>query len=583
MKVLIKMFYHYFRFLLGFLSIFFYLPSSMVAHEKPNIEDSHCHELIKNIQTKTLLSDFVEHLDFSLTDLSLDASAFDSDPFWNRNLPPSCFLEETTILSEEQATKNKALSENPKWAEGSPEKVREYYAIHQEGHIDRMLGYVACRLGVIVHGDVNQEQLAINLNRFDIHKLLMEGPDQHAVLSLEAQQLIYASLIDTNKIFDIHLHNLGYDEGNYLNPKASAFGVASWMDYFTFLVLRYASGMSSPQESTHEARKRIHLYAEHFPKLCGIVLPIHKAILPNGMIDWDNTGNFLKNRSALLTALNFQNSSSELLPAISVHPFDLKWKEKLLKAHQKGIRLVKWMPPQSIPPDSDLLDEYYDTLKLLEMVLIAHAGPEHAIPTHEGNKQWIDWGNPLRFRKPLQMGVNVILAHCGHKDHIPDLDDPDQPEVPGYQLFLRLAKEAHEKNQTGEWAGKLYGDLAAVTTHYGPDFIRELLLHANEEGVRLIYGSDYPYTNLIKPKNDAYDICAQAGLLDPEKVEALKEIRAWNPLLANYIFTKNLELQLPNGERLEFPESTFTGEFKDAELKLIDQEIWQDYKINSIK
>jgi hypothetical protein len=25
--------------------------------------------------------------------------------------------------------------------QGDPEKVREYYAAHQEGHIDRMLGY----------------------------------------------------------------------------------------------------------------------------------------------------------------------------------------------------------------------------------------------------------------------------------------------------------------------------------------------------------------------------------------------------------------------------------------------------------
>ena len=474
--------------------------------------------------------------------------------------------------------KSADLTENPKWAQGDHEKVRQYYAVHQEGQIDRMLRFIACRLGVIVHGDVDQEQLSLNLKRFDIHKLLIEGPYQNSVLSPEAQQLIYASLHGVDKVFDIHLHNLGYDEGNYLNPKASAFGIAEWMDYFTFLVLRYASGMSSPLGSTHEARQRIHLYAEHFPKLCGFILPIHKAILPDGTVDWNNTGNFLKNRSALMTATNFNHPDSEILPAISVHPFDPKWEEKLLKAHAKGIRLVKWMPPQSIPPDSDLLDEYYEVLKQLDMVLIAHAGPEHAIPTNKTNKQWVDWGNPLRFRKPLQLGVTVILAHCGHKDKIPDLDHPDQPEVPGYELFLRLARETHQKNQTSEWTGKLYGDLAAVTTHYGPDFIAQLLQHANEEGIRLIYGSDYPFTNLIKPKNDAYDLRARAGLLNPEKVKPLKEIRSWNPLLANYVFTKNLELQFPNEEKIGFPECTFTGEFKDAPLKLIDQEMWQAYK-----
>lgn len=571
---MVPMFYQIFS---AIFAICFLFPSEILAHNVQGKESSHSLEVSKNDQAECLRA-FVEHLDFSYEDLALvDWEEFDFHASW-RSALSSCNFLTPANLSEIQIREGFDLSKHPKWAETDPEKVQQYYEIHREGRIDRMLGYAACRWGIIVHGDVDQERLEMKLKSFDIHKLLEVGPTQHAVLSLEAQQLIFDSLQGVDRVFDIHLHNLGYDEGNYLNPKAAALGVAQWMDYFTFLVLRYASGMNSPEGSTQEARKRIQLYADHFPKLCGIVLPIHQAVLFDGRSDWENTGNFLTNRAALLTAASFQASSSELLPAVSVHPFDPKWKEKLLKAHAKGIRLVKWMPPQSIPPDSDLIDEYYETLKLLDMVLIAHAGPEHAIPTHEGNQQWVDYGNPLRFRKPLEIGVNVILAHCGHKDMIPDLDHPDQPNVPGYQLFLRLAREAYQKNQSGEWPGKLYGDLAAVTTHYGADFIKELLLHANEEGIRLIYGSDYPYTNLIKPKNDAYDICAKAGLLPVEKVKPMKEIRSWNPLLANYIFTKNLELQLDNGERLRFSEATFTGEFLDAKLCLFDLNQWQTYK-----
>jgi hypothetical protein len=529
----------------------------------------------------SLFDVLAEQCDVDVSHLSLfDFLEFDHHPFWSREFD-SRPLEETIMMGE-QMSKSAELTQYPKWASEDPEKVRQYYALHQEGRLDRMLGYIACRLGIIIHGEISQEELALKLNHFDIQKLLNEGPFEHPDLSLAAQQLIYDSL-QLPKVFDIHLHNPGYDEGNYLNPKAGALGVAAWIDYFKFLVMRYASGITSPYGSTHEARKRIHIYARHFPKLCGVILPIHKAILPDGTEDWENTGNFLKNRSALLTALSFSDTHSELLPAVSVHPFDRKWKEKLMKAHATGIRLVKWMPPQSIQPDSDLLDEYYKTMKELGMFLIAHAGPEHTIPTHKDNEQWMDWGNPLRFRKPLQIGVNVILAHCGHRDSIPDLDHPEQPKIPGYLLFLRLAKEAHQKNQSGEWSGKLFGDLAAVTTHYGPDFIKELLRHANEEGIRLIYGSDYPFTNLIKPKNDAYDLCANARILDREKVGPLKEIRSWNPLLANYVFTKNLELQLPTGETLKFPEETFTGEFKDVEFKLFDREIWEEYKSQEFK
>ena len=133
--------------------------------------------------------------------------------------------------------------------------------------------------------------------------MLDEGPYKNPLLSLVAQQLIYDSLSQVDRVFDIHLHNLGYDEGNYFNPKAAARGIASWSDYFTFMVLRYASGMSSPQGSTQEARKRIHLYAEHFPKLWGIILPIHQAILPDGTAAWAQTGSYLKNSAGLTTAL----------------------------------------------------------------------------------------------------------------------------------------------------------------------------------------------------------------------------------------------------------------------------------------
>lgn len=463
------------------------------------------------------------------------------------------------------------------WAEGDFQKVREYYSLYEESHLDRFLGYVACRMGVIIQGDVNQEQLSNNLDTFDVNKLLMQGPYINNILSISAQQLIYSSLCDVDRVLDVHLHNFGYDEGCYLNPQAASFQKASWMGYFTFMVLRYAAGVSSPIGSTQEARKRIHLYVKHFPKLHGFILPIHQAILPDGKIDWNSTGSYLTNQSAMKTALTFDHPHSQIIPAVTVHPFDTMWQEKLIQAHEQGICLVKWMPPQSIPPDSELLDDYYKLIKQLNMTLIAHSGPEHAIPTNEKNVQWADWGNPLRFRRALQMGVNVILAHSGHKDLVTDLDHPEKIKVPGYQLFFRLAREAHQKNQTEEWTGKVYGDLAAVITHYGPDFIKELLIHSQEEGIRFIYGSDYPFTNLIRPKNDSYEKCAQAGLLSPEKVSMLKEIRAWNPLLANYVFTRNLALK-QEGKDIQFPLSTFTGKFKDTELNLVNYEVWNRAK-----
>lgn len=457
----------------------------------------------------------------------------------------------------------------PNWAENDPDVAKEYYKLHAETWFDRTLGYIASRLGVIIHGNFDTKLLAEHLSFFDIQNLLRDGPYHHPTLSIQAQKLILDSLKGLPRVIDVHIHNFGYDEGNYLNPRTAARHKAKWKDYFTFLVLRYAAGMSSPIGSTQAARERIHLYASHFPKLNGYILPIHQAFTIKGEADWGNTGSFLKNRSALITVGTFNHPNSELFPAVSVHPFDPKWEIKLLSAYYKGIRLVKWMPPQSIPPDSALLTNYYKILKELDMTLIAHSGPEHAIPTTEKNKQWQDWGNPLRFRNTLKHGVNVILAHSGHKDLIPDLDDPNQTLIEGYKLFIRLAQEAYAKNLTGEWTGKVYGDLAAVTTHYGPDFVKEIMRHIPEKGIRFVYGSDYPYTNLVKPGMDAYDLFAEEGLLSFDKVKPLKEIRAWNPLLANFIFTRQLELTYEE-KKIQFPTETFTGEFSDAPLFLFN-------------
>lgn len=538
-------------------------------------------DVLQNLKAKypqvvTIVNDLIHYYDLDFPDQPpLDFSLFASHPFWRREtLPPN--FHNIPLLTEEQIARSAELTNHPKWEQGGID-LQEYYRHHQETELERLIGWVTCHKGVLIHGDLTQEQLAEKLNSFDIRKLLEQGPTEHPLLSFKAQQLVYETL-QLPVCLDIHFHNHGHDEGNFLNPEISTIE-KSQRGYFNFLALKYVSGIADPIGSTHEARRRIHLYAEHFPKLSGVVLPMHKAFLEDGSKSWKLSGNFLKNRSALLTAKTFDCPDSNLFYGPAIHPFDPNWESKLRQAHERGLRLIKWVPPQGIPPDSDLVNNFYKVLKELDMVLIAHAGPKQSIPMDETSRKWQDWGNPLRFRKPLQMGVKVILAHCGHKNKMIDHDHPEKIGVPGYQLFLRLAREAHQKNQEGEWTGKLYGDLAAAT-HYGPEYMSTLIKHANEEGVRLFYGSDYPYTHLvIRPKRDPYYTFAKAGLLDQAAVEPLKELRALNPLIANYVFIRNLCLSLPNGEKLKFPDSTFTGQFPDGELQFIDKTLWDQFTL----
>ena len=52
-------------------------------------------------------------------------------------------------------------------------------------------------------------------------------------------------------------------------------------------------------------------------------------------------------------------------------------------------------------------------------------------------------------------------------------------------------------------------------------------------------------------------------------------------MLANFVFTKNLELQIEDGSAVKFPDSTFTGEFEDGEIVLVQKDQWEQFKADS--
>ena len=65
----------------------------------------------------------------------------------------------------------------------------------------------------------------------------------------------------------------------------------------------------------------------------------------------------------------------------------------------------------------------------------ADAGEEKAV--HGG--AMADFGNPLRIRRALDQGVQVIMAHCGALGTGVDLDKGENgPAIANFELFLRL-------------------------------------------------------------------------------------------------------------------------------------------------
>lgn len=421
--------------------------------------------------------------------------------------------------------------------------------------IKLIVRWIICRIaacfGVIVHGHLAEHQLENRLHKFDVAKLMKSGPYSSPVLSNKAQIVIRKSLQGLSRAIDSHLHILGYDGGNYLNPKLD-----KCCSGIKFAVIHCAAaGTPNPVGSTALATRRLQQYAEHFPKFHGMILPIHPAVSSDGTIDWERTGSYLKSSVALHAAKKFRSNHAKLFPGISVHPHDPNWEKRLQKARKKGILLVKWYPTQGIDASSPALDRFYQTMKDLGMVLIAHSGPQHAFPA---NKAWENFGDPKYFERPLKVGVNVILAHSGHKEKWRD--------------FIALAVKAHK----AAWPGKLYGDLGGML-HYGPEFAKSLVMHSQKKGVRIVYGSDYPYINLVKPFNDPYKMLSKAGLLSNELVGPLQEIRNWNPLLANFVAVRNMTVKVKE-KKVAFPEATFTGEFSDGTLELVDEASWENFK-----
>ncbi len=132
------------------------------------------------------------------------------------------------------------------------------------------------------------------------------------------------------------------------------------------------------------------------------------------------------------------------VPCASVHPYRPDAVEALTRAVNAGAVAVKWLPnAMNIDPSSSKCDAFYEAMKTLQVPLISHAGEEKAVHAEERQRL----GNPLLFRRPLEHGVKVVVAHCASLGQNPDLDAPEanRPWVDNFDLFMRLMDERSGK------------------------------------------------------------------------------------------------------------------------------------------
>lgn len=212
----------------------------------------------------------------------------------------------------------------------------------------------------------------------------------------------------------------------------------------------------------------------------------------------------------------------------SLHPYHAAAVDDLKQAISAGARAVKWLPAaQGMDPASPRCDAFYRVLAESGTPLIVHCGEEKAVKGSDTQA----YGNPLRLRRALDLGVRVVVAHCATMGT--DIDD-DGRVRPSFDLFLKAMAEPRAVD-------RLYGDISAIALRNRQPAVIRSLLEREDLHPRLLHGSDYPLPGVLPLISPA--TLARAGLLPKAAVADLDALREHNPLLFDFVLKRLLSWQ----------------------------------------
>ncbi len=345
---------------------------------------------------------------------------------------------------------------------------------------------------------------------------------------LRTHELVAAAWrgIDAAKVWDAHCHVFGNGDsgrGLWVNPAMERlWSPAQYVQRLFYMNAGCAH--DSPGHIDDSVVNRLLNQCEAMP--AGF-----RALLL--AFDWarDEAGNAVPDRSTFYVPDAYvadlaQRQPEHFVWAASVHPYAPDARDRLDAAKARGARAVKWLPSaQGIDPSSARCDRFYDRLVDLKLPLITHAGDERAV---RGFGEHL--GNPLLLRRPLDAGVQVVVAHCASLGMGRDLDAGGTDLVPNFDLFARLMDEPRPR-------GNLRGDISAVTQGNRMDAV-EVLLARRDWHARLLNGSDYPLPGILPLVS--LPALVERRLLDPTAVDPLRELRTHNTLLFDFVLKRSL-------------------------------------------
>ena len=166
-------------------------------------------------------------------------------------------------------------------------------------------------------------------------------------------------------------------------------------------------------------------------------------------------------------------------------------------------------------------------MKKYRMILLSHTGEEQAVEAEENQRL----GNPLLLRRPLELGIRVIMAHSASLGTCDDVDHGGGKSADCFDLFLRLMDEV-------KYRGLLFGEISSMTQFNRMPGPLAKLLTRQDLHPRLVNGSDYPLpaiNALIRTRS----LASQDFITTGER-QSLNEIYDHNPLLFDFVLKRTL-------------------------------------------
>jgi len=300
--------------------------------------------------------------------------------------------------------------------------------------------------------------------------------------SAPARKLIAAAFegVDNAEIVDYHTHVIaaGTSVNEAFVHPAMRSGIH--IERLKFLIYASAAGIRHMGAADEEYVTRLVRLARNMSRRSKFrILAFDKHYDAAGKVDLEKTNFYLPNRYVVELAEKYPDI---FLPVISVHPYRLDALEELDRWAKAGVQYVKWLPnAMGMNPADFAIEPFYRKMRGRKMILLSHAGEEQAVQAEEDQRL----GNPLLLRKPLDLGVRVIIAHAASLGDCEDLDSGKSEKKKCFELFLRMMDEP-------KYQGLLFGDISAMLQFNRMPVPFETLLRRPDLHARLVNGSDYP-------------------------------------------------------------------------------------------